>query len=180
MDIVALSGSVSNKSYNTALLNAISQLSPDHINVTVLESLQNIPTFSPDIEDQLMPELVASFIDKIRRADGLIICAPEYAHGISGVLKNALDWMVSSDALVLKPVVIMTVSTSGLGGVRAFSSLVQILSAMNSHVVIDASLCIPYAKLKFDDSLNLVDEITIKAIDVSLLSLERTIDQRNA
>lgn len=179
MKILAISGSIRPASYNTALLRAISKLSPSHINVTFFDSINEIPIFHPELTDENIPDSVGDLILKIRDSDGLIISSPEYAHGITGVLKNLLDWLVASDAIILKPVVVTTVSTSGLGGVRSFSALVQILSAMNSNVVIDGSLCVPYAKIKFDDTLNLVDQVTIKAIDVLLLALERTIDQGN-
>lgn len=179
MEILAISGSVRPDSYNTALLRAISKSSPSHINVTIYDSINELPIFSPDVTEEEHPESVRKLIASIRESDGLIISSPEYAHGISGVLKNLLDWLVASDAIILKPVVITSVSTSGLGGVRAFSALVQILSAMNSNVVIDGSLCIPYAKVKFDTDLNLVDQVTIKAIEVLLFALEQAIDRGN-
>ncbi|MDH5257597.1 MAG: NAD(P)H-dependent oxidoreductase [Gammaproteobacteria bacterium] len=176
MEILAISGSVRKNSYNTALLNAIVKLSPSHINVTLCESIGDVPSFNPELSDADIPESVCTLISKIRESDGLIFSCPEYAHGVPGVFKNFLDWLVASDCIILKPVVVMTVSTSGLGGVRSFSSLVQILSAMNSNVVIDGSLCVPYAKLKFNENLDLVDQITMKAIDVSLLALARTVN----
>lgn len=176
MEILAISGSIRNGSYNTALLDTISKLSPTHINVTLFESIEHIPIFHPEMDEKIIPDSVNSLISGIRDSDGIIISSPEYAHGITGVLKNVLDWLVATDALVLKPVVVTAVSTSGLGGARSFSSLVQILSAMNSNVVIDGSLCIPYAKVKFDDNLNLTDEISMKAIAVTLLSLERAVN----
>jgi len=179
MEILAISGSIRKGSYNRALLKAIANVSPSHINVTLLDSINDIPIFNPEISDKKFSKPVSNLISKIRESDGLIISCPEYAHGISGVLKNVLDWLVASDAIVLKPIVVTTVSTSGLGGVRSFSSLVQILSAMNSNVVIDGSLCVPYASVKFDDTLRLKDPITLKAIQVSLLAIERAIDRGN-
>lgn len=176
MEILAISGSVRGDSYNTALLNAASNLSPEHINIPVFSTIQNIPIFYPDTDEESMPESVKILMARIRQADGVIISTPEYAHGITGVLKNALDWMVASDALVLKPVVVASVSTSGLGGVRSHGSLVLILSAMNSNVVVDGSLNVPFAKNKFDKNLNLIDTITVKALNVSLLALERAIN----
>ncbi len=175
MKILAISGSIRSSSYNTALLKAMASSAPSHIDITLFKNIQHIPIFDPEITN--IPQTVNTLISQIRESDGLIIGCPEYAHGITGVLKNLLDWLVASDAVVLKPVVVTTVSTSGLGGVRSFSSIVQILSAMNSNVVIDGSLCVPYAKIKFDDTLNLVDNITMKAIDVSLLALENAIMQ---
>ena len=179
MEILAISGSVREKSYNTALLKAASKLSPENINISVFDTIQNIPIFDPVIEEDLFPKEVNNLLSKIRKSDGVIISTPEYAHGITGVLKNALDWLVSTDALILKPVVVTSVSTSGLGGVRSHSPLVLILSAMNSNVVVDGSLNVPYAKQRFDDDLNLIDSITKEAINSSLMALERTINQNS-
>lgn len=176
MEILAISGSIRNGSYNTALLKAVLNLSPNNINITIFDGIQDIPIFNPDINDIEVPESVNSLMSKIRKSDGVIISTPEYAHGIPGALKNALDWLVSTDAMVLKPVVVTSVSTSALGGVRSHSSLLLILSAMNSNVVVDGSLNVPFAHNKFDIQLNLTDSITEKALLNSLSALDRAIN----
>lgn len=175
MEIFAISGSIRDDSYNFALLKAMAALSPENMNINVFDNIHNIPIFNPEIDDENLPEPVVDLIAKLRASDGVIISTPEYAHGVPGALKNMLDWLVSSDVLTLKPIVVTSVSTSGLGGVRAYSPLVLILSAMNTHVVIEGSLNIPYAKNKFDENNNLQDELTKKAITVSLLVLEQAI-----
>jgi len=180
MNILAISGSIRIGSFNTALLDAILKLSPENINITLSDSIEFIPVFNPKVDENCLPEVVDSFITSIRNSDGIIISSPEYAHGIVGTLKNVLDWLVASDALVLKPIVIASVSTSGLGGVRSYSSLVQVLAAMNANVVIEGSLCVPFAAAKFDDTLGLIDEITKKRIEVMLMALERIVKQGNA
>jgi len=177
MEILAISGSIRKNSYNTALLNAASMLSADNINITVFDRIQDIPVFDPEIDEDSFPNEVNNLMSRIRSSDGIIFSTPEYAHGITGVLKNTLDWLVSTDALILKPVIVTSVSTSGLGGVRSHGHLVLILSAMNSNVVVDGSLNVPYAKQKFDNNLNLIDNIIKEAINVSLMALERTINQ---
>lgn len=179
MEILALSGSIRVGSYNTALLAAISKLSLNNISVTLSESIECVPIFNSEIAESDKPEVVKALINKIRKSDGVIISSPEYAHGVTGVLKNVLDWLVSSDAIVLKPVVVASVSTSGLGGVRSYSSLVQILTAMNSNVIIEGSLCVPYASTKFDDALNLIDDLTKKRIGISLLAIQKAVNQGN-
>ena len=176
MKILAIPGSVRNGSFNVALLDAMTKIAPKNINITVFDKIKDIPVFEPDTSDKVIPEPVNYFISKIRESDGIIISTPEYAHGVPGVLKNALDWLVASDALVLKPVIITSVSTSGLGGVRAHSALVLILSAMNLNVVVEGSLNIPYAQRKFDENLTLTDNLSTKAIQVSLLALEQAIN----
>lgn len=178
MKLLAIPGSVRSGSYNVALLNAMSMLSPNNINISVFDNIKHIPVFDPDTDDNEIPEPVNYLMSKIRVSDGLIISTPEYAHGVPGVLKNALDWLVSSDALVLKPVVVTSVSTSCLGGMRSHSPLVLILSAMNSNVVVEGSLNVPYAQNKFDQDSNLTDDFTKKAIAVSLAALEQAINSQ--
>jgi len=172
MEILAISGSIRTASFNTAFLNCTSGLSAENINISLFDSIECIPLFKPENN---YPQAVKNLIDKIRCSDGVIISTPEYAHGISGVLKNVLDWLVASDALVLKPVMVASVSTSGLGGVRSYCSLVQVLTAMNCNVVIEASLCVPFAVAKFDDASNLIDELTIQRIELALNAFEKMI-----
>lgn len=175
MEILAVPGSVREGSYNTSLLKAVSVLAHDKINVTVYDELKYIPIFEPDISEEKLPEPVSFLMSQIKASDGLIISTPEYAHGVPGTLKNMLDWLVATDAMILKPVMVTSVSTSGLGGMRAHSQLVLTLCAMNAHVVIDASLHVPYARNKFTDNHELTDALTQKAIDVSLSFLERAV-----
>lgn len=175
MEFLAIPGSVRPGSYNLALLKNMSKLSSKDTRITVFDRIKDIPIFDPDTGDDHIPEPVDYLMSKIRASDGVIISTPEYAHGVPGVIKNTLDWLVSSDAMVLKPVVVTSVSTSGLGGVRSHSPLLLILSAMNSNVVVEGSINVPYAQRKFDKNLNLIDEFTKKAIGVSLAALERAI-----
>ncbi len=176
MNLLAISGSVRNGSYNLALLRAMKKLCPKNASVTVYDQMKDIPIFDPDIDDSDVPDSVCLLISMIREFDGVIISTPEYAHGVPGALKNTLDWLVSSDILILKPVVVTSVSTSGLGGVRSHSPLVLILSAMNTNVVVEGSINIPYAKRKFDKNMNLTDDLTKKAIGVSFLAMKQAIE----
>ena len=176
MELLAIPGSVRQRSYNRALLEAMSRQSAKYTNITLFNRLRDIPVFDPDVAEADMPEPVAELQSHIRKADGIIISTPEYAHGVPGVLKNLLDWFVSSDALVLKPVVVTSVSTSAMGGVRAHSPLVMVLNAMNTNVVVEGSMTVPYARKKFDAELNLIDDQTRQAIAVSLSALEQAIN----
>ena len=180
MRILAISGSIRPDSYNTALLRAAAKLAPQGMHVTLYDGLHDLPVFVPDADDNNMPGAVKSFLSRVKKADGVIIGTPEYAHGLSGVLKNALDWFVASDAFVLKPVVATSVSTSALGGARGNIALLLTLSAMNAQVVTDGSLTVPFAKRRFGDDGELVDEITRDAVKVSLAALARAINENSA
>lgn len=175
MDVLAISGSIRPASYNTALLKAAAKLSPEDLTISIFNALDTIPVFQPDIDETSTPAAVIKLRKCIRESNGILFSTPEYAHNITGIVKNALDWLVVSGELVLKPVAVTSVSTSGLGGARAYGSLVLILSAMNANVVVDASLNVPFAKNKFDDKLELIDTITSKALGVTMLALERAI-----
>ena len=139
------------------------------------QQLVTLPAFDPALTEQLVPDAVVEFRSLLAASDGIIICTPEYAHGVPGALKNALDWLVDCADLVLKPAAVMSVATSGLGGVRSFCPMVQVLSAMNWQVVIEASLQVPFAKRRFDDELQLRDELTRQRLSIALSALARVV-----
>jgi len=101
--ILALSGSLRKKSYNTAILHAASKLAPAGMEIVVFNEIKNLPLFNPDREDDNIL-VVNKLLKEVEISNGLIISSPEYAHGISGVLKNALDWLVSSEQFPYIPV----------------------------------------------------------------------------
>ena len=176
MEIFAIPGSIRVGSYNLALLNELSKLSPHYIGITVFDNIKNIPIFCPEIANSDIPQSVNVLMSQIRKCDAIIISTPEYAHGISGVLKNTLDWLVSSDVLVIKPVLVTSVSTSGLGGVKSHGPLVSVLSAMNCNVIVEGSINVPFAQKKFDGNGNLTDPLTKNSLINSLSFLERAIN----
>lgn len=183
MRILAIAGSIRENSYNLALLKSLVLIAGKDIDIQIFKHLKDIPVFSPAAEntgtnETEIPEPVKFLITELHSADGVIISTPEYAHGIPGALKNALDWLVSTDALVLKPVMVTSVSTSELGGVRSHGPLVMVLSAMNASVVVDASLNIPFAHNKFDNEGKLNDALSEKALSASLAILQRSIAEK--
>jgi chromate reductase len=91
MNVLGISGSLRQASFNTALLQAAQELAPEGMNV-VMHRLHDLPLFDQDVEEQGDPAPVAAFKQAIDRADGLLIACPEYNGGITGVLKNAIDW----------------------------------------------------------------------------------------
>ncbi|WP_417263628.1 NADPH-dependent FMN reductase [Celeribacter sp.] len=112
MNILALSGSARRASTNTALLRNLADVAPEGIDITVFDRIAELPVFSPDLEHP-RPASVAAFADLIARADGLILCVPEYARALPGGLKNALDWLVSGEELIAKPVALAHASHRG-------------------------------------------------------------------
>jgi len=137
--IFALSGSLRRESYNTALINAVSKLSPSDIEVTLFDEMALLPLFNPDRENESIIS-VKKLKAGIKEANGILISSPEYAHGVSGVLKNALDWLVSGDEFPYKPVVLVNTSPRAT---HAQLALREIISTMSGNIIECASLSVP-------------------------------------
>jgi NAD(P)H-dependent FMN reductase len=143
--LLALSGSLRKDSFNTSALKALTQLAPDVVTVSIF-SLEKLPLFNPDREDEYI-DSVATLKSMLKSSDGLIIASPEYAHGVTGVIKNALDWLVSGDEFVDKP--IMLVNTSPRAS-HAQISLKEILKTMSGKLVENAHVTIPLLGSQLD------------------------------
>ena len=139
MKILAISGSLRAASLNSLLLRAVACLAPADISVNLYRGLGNLPLFNPDIEAS-DPSTVADLRTQILSADALLIASPEYAHGITGVMKNALDWMVSCEAFVHKPVALLNASPRA---VHAQAALRETVTVMSACIVEDASITVP-------------------------------------
>ncbi|MEA2166397.1 MAG: hypothetical protein QOK37_4524 [Thermoanaerobaculia bacterium] len=135
MKIIAICGSLRAQSSNRALLDATVKLAPQGIDVIIYEGLASLPHFNPDDDEEgaTPPPAVAELRSLLADADGILISSPEYAHGVPGSLKNALDWLVSDGALVDKPIAL--IGASPVGGQYAQASLVETLTTMNWRVV---------------------------------------------
>src|SRR5579859_4480587 len=110
MQFLAISGGLRAASTNTSLLRAAAVLAPEDVTIKLYDGLGDLPHFNPDLDTELPPLAVARFRLRLRNAAGVIISTPEYAHGVQGVLKNALDWLVASGELYEKPVAIFSAS----------------------------------------------------------------------
>ncbi len=140
MNILALSGSLRAASENTRLLRAVSRLAPPGIAVTIYPGLGELPLFNPDVEFP-NPPAVAALREAINAADAVVIASPEYAHGVSAVIKNALDWMVGNESFVDKPVALLNAAPRATYAYLALRETVTMMSAR----VIDAA-CITLAQ----------------------------------
>lgn len=135
-NVLAISGSLRAASLNTAMLRMAQSSVPHGVGLHVYEELGQLPLFNPDLEGD-EPAAVHHLRAAIGRSDALLFASPEYAHGISGVLKNALDWMVSSGVFVSKPVALWNASPRASLGLAA---LRQSLHAMSARLVYSADL----------------------------------------
>lgn len=156
--IVGLSGSLRKASFNTVLLDNASRFLSEDFQFTIAD-LSQIPFYNQELENNL-PASVQQFADLCHSADGILISTPEYNGQISGVLKNALDWVSRQNVqtpLALKPVAIMG-ATSGLGGTaRAQTNLRALLFALNMDPVNRPEFQLPQAQNKIDEFGNIND-----------------------
>lgn len=138
---LALSGSLRRGSTNTAVLRALAAISPARVQVTVYERLDDLPYFNPDLdrEEVTLPAPVREMRTLVGLSDGLLISSPEYAHGVPGVLKNALDWLVSSVEFPGKPVALINVSPRSI---FVHASLGEILRTMSASLIDDPAFTI--------------------------------------
>lgn len=113
MKLLAISGSARAQSTNTAFLRALAALAPRSIAIDVFAGIGDLPVFSPDREGYATPQAVRTFQQKIADADGLIISSPEYVRTLPGGLKNAIDWLVSGEHVIGKPIVLAHASHRG-------------------------------------------------------------------
>jgi NAD(P)H-dependent FMN reductase len=128
--IVAISGSLKESSANSALVRALADLEPRRIEVW--DGLGALPHFTPD-DDGGAP--VASLRAAVVRADAVLLATPEYAGGMPGVLKNALDWLVGTGELYGKPVVIVSAAPAPERGANARRWVEEVVGFQGSHVV---------------------------------------------
>lgn len=129
MKILAVSGSVRRLSTNTALLRAMQTIAPHEITINIFDGIGDLPIFSPDLEGSNLPNSVQSFMQMISDSDGLLICSPEYVRGIPGGLKNAIDWLVSGDQIVGKPVALAHASHRGNDMLAALRTVLSTVSS---------------------------------------------------
>jgi chromate reductase, NAD(P)H dehydrogenase (quinone) len=139
VSVLTLSGSLRAASLNSAFCRALVRLAPRGVSAIHYAGLGDLPLFNPDREPE-PPPVVVDFRDAVAGADALLVASPEYAHGVSGVLKNALDWLVSFEGAVGKPVALINTSPRAH---HAHDSLVEILLTMSMEVVRNASIQIP-------------------------------------
>lgn len=174
MKILAISGSLRSNSSNTAILRALIGLAPDGMSISMYEGLGNLPHFNPEIDDGQIAA-VNDWRRQLQEADGVIFCTPEYAHGVPGVLKNALDWIVSSGEFMNKPTAVISASPSMDGGDQANRSLVQTLRVMMAAIFEASTLCIPSVSAKLNDEGGVIDPATIQRLQSLLNAFVREV-----
>lgn len=166
MTILAISGSLRAGSSATALARALATVAPAGTTVTLYDELEGIPPFHPDRdrEGDVAPAPVTRLRAAITAADAVVISTPEYAFGVPGVLKNALDWTVASGDFADKPAAAISSSPSDLGGDKAYTSLVLTLGAMQAKLPPQGGLIVAFVRKKVAADGRVTDPETVAAL----------------
>lgn len=171
--ILAIVGSTRQSSSNLSLVHAIQNLFTEQLAVSVFTGLMDIPHFNPDDDNEGAPAQVIAFRKKLKDAEGILICTPEYAMGVPGTLKNAIDWTVSSMEFSHKPVALITASLSGK---KAHLSLLDTLRVIECNIPDSSQLLISFVKTKVKDDC-IVDEHTLEEVKSVVRSMISLIDE---
>jgi chromate reductase, NAD(P)H dehydrogenase (quinone) len=167
MKVLAISGSLRAASINSALLRAACRLAPAEVAISLFSGLGELPHFNPDLEGE-PPSSVRHFRAQVGAADALLIASPEYAHGLTGVVKNGLDWLVSYEPFAYKPVAVLNASPRAH---HADAALREVLKTMAAVIVESASVTIPLLGSGLDEDGMVNTPSTAAAIRESLGNL---------
>ncbi|MBL8644937.1 MAG: NAD(P)H-dependent oxidoreductase [Rhodospirillaceae bacterium] len=178
--LIGISGSLRQNSFNTAILASVAADIADRA-VLEIVPLNDIPLYSEDIDTATPPHAVVRLRAAIANADGVVIASPEYNYGISGVLKNALDWAsrpYGKSAFNGKPVLTATSSVAFTGGVRAQAQLTETLGAIGAHVLIRPQIVVPAVHEKLKDGK--LDHATLGFVRAGIDDLLKAVQANRA
>jgi chromate reductase len=161
MRILAISGSLREGSYNTALARAAVARAPEGAEIVLYEGLGDLPLYNEDLDGEDAPATALDFRDAIREADAILFVTPEYNGSIPGVLKNAVDWASrprGDAALWGKTAAVAGASTGQFGAIWAQQDLRRVLGIAGARVI-EGELPVAQAPKAFDDDGNLRDPL---------------------
>ena len=151
MTLLGLSGSLRKDSTNTQLLQEAARIFGD---ATYIQADLNLPLYDGDLENRAgLPQAAQTLATQIAQADGVLISSPEYNSGISGVQKNALDWISRSDGSpwLGKPVAVMSAAAGREGGARAQTMLRSCMVPFRPRIAHGPEILVADASAQFDD-----------------------------
>lgn len=177
LHLLAISGSLRAASANTTVLRAAARLAPEQVQISLYAGLGDLPHYNPDLDGETPPPAVIDFRARLRAADAVVICSPEYAHGVPGVLKNALDWIVSSGEFMGKPVALINARPAST---FAQASLRETLTVMMAEIDPDASVTLPVTTNRLDEASLLANDELSRPLKSAIEALARAADTRRA
>jgi NAD(P)H-dependent FMN reductase len=174
--ILALSGSLRRASINSALLRAAARVAPAGCEIRLYTALGDLPLFNPDLEGR-EPAAVLDFRTQLRESDGVLIASPEYAHGVTGAMKNALDWVVASGEFVAKPTALLNASPRAT---HAQAALTETVRVMDARLVPEACITVPLLGARLDETGILAASQISLPLGAAMAALARAIEAHNA
>jgi chromate reductase, NAD(P)H dehydrogenase (quinone) len=159
--ILVLLGSTKTGSANQKIVDFFAQKTAAFFDVAVYP-ISTLPFFNPDLEMDLLPSSVVDFRQKIELSDGILICTPEYVFTIPGILKNALEWTVSTIVFLDKPTATITAASSGEA---AHASIQLIMNTIGSKILEECAILINSPKSKMNHLGEITDLKTIELMD---------------
>jgi NAD(P)H-dependent FMN reductase len=174
MKWLAISGSLRRQSSNTELLRAAMSVAPTDVTIDLYDGLDRLPHFNPDVDAETV-DAVMDLKQRLAASDGLMISSPEYARGVPGSLKNALDWLVSGSEFVDKPVAILSASNRSQ---HAYASLRTTVATMSGDIVEAASITLPLLGRNLDAAGIAADSDLALQLRGALVAFRDAIAQR--
>jgi len=177
MTVLAFSGSPRLGSAIGHLLRACAGTVPAGVRFMFYERILDLPLFSPDLDgpDATIPATVTALRQQVQAADAILFATPEYAYGIPGSLKNALDWLVSAGSLYGKPTGALSASPTAQGGDKAHASLLLTLTALGAALVPAAAFTVPMVRTRLNASGEVLDAAFADQLHAAVAALTRTI-----
>ncbi len=180
MRLLAISGSLRAVSSNSAALRALQLLAPPGVEVLSYQGLDTLPHFNPDLDGEQSPARPAAVLDlrrQVGECDAIFISSPEYAHGVPGSLKNALDWLVSCSEFPDKPVALINTSPHAS---HAQASLAETLVTMSARLVREACVTLPLPGRRLDGAGIAADTELALALRAALATMLRVVGNQGA
>ena len=181
LKVLALCGSLRQASINAALLRAAARVAAPDADIEVADWLGRLPLFNPDfenvIDDRELPRAVQALRLAVDAADAILIASPEYAHGVSGTLKNALDWLVSFEPFIHKPVAVVNASPRAH---HADDALRETLRTMSAGLVGERSFAVELLGAQTSEDTMVASPVVVAVVFDAIAALRAEIDRQGA
>jgi chromate reductase, NAD(P)H dehydrogenase (quinone) len=160
--IFAICGSTRIQSANLSIIQYVADIASKELEIEIYNDLAALPHFNPDLDKEKASEIVEELRSKIKNADGVLICTPEYVFSLPGSLKNAIEWCVSTTVFSEKPVALITASASG---VKAHEALRLVMKTIGADVREETQLLIQGAKGKINNDGEIADMVIVRQLN---------------
>ena len=181
LNVLALCGSLRAASINAALLRAAARLAAPAADIEVADWLGRLPLFNPDfenvIDDRELPRAVQALHLAVDAADAILVASPEYAHGVSGTIKNTLDWLVSFEPFIHKPVAIVNASPRAH---HADDALRETLRTMSAGLVGERSFAVELLGAGMDEDAMAASPAVAAVVAEAIAALRAEIGRRTS